>query len=90
MNQFALKVLKRLHCVYFPKESNSRQIYYASGISSIVPRKEKRRMKVSGTVDDEIYRWMKKKISDGTFYNPSHAIQRGLIKLKEEDGVSEK
>jgi len=55
-----------------------------------VPRKEKRKMKVSGTIDDELFKWMKKKISDGTFYNPSHAIQRGLVKLKEEDGVSEK
>ena len=50
-----------------------------------VPRKEKRKMKVSGTVDDELFKWMKKKINDGTFYNPSHAIQRGLVKLKEED-----
>jgi hypothetical protein len=64
------------------------QIYYPSGISGIVPRKEKRKMKVSGTVDDELYKWMKKKIGDGTFYNPSHAIQRGLVKLKEEtDGT---
>ena len=50
-----------------------------------MPRKEKRKMKVSGTVDDELFKWMKKKINDGTFYNPSHAIQRGLVKLKEED-----
>jgi Arc/MetJ-type ribon-helix-helix transcriptional regulator len=49
-----------------------------------VPHKEKRKMKVSGTVDDEIYIWMKKRIGDGTYYNQSHAIQRGLLKLKEE------
>jgi Arc/MetJ-type ribon-helix-helix transcriptional regulator len=53
-----------------------------------VPRKEKRRMKVSGTVDDELYKWMKKKISDGTFYNSSHVIQQGLVKLKKEDETS--
>ncbi len=45
-------------------------------------------MKVSGTIDDDIYKWMKRKIGDGTFYNSSHAIQRGLVKLKEEDGTS--
>ena len=53
-----------------------------------MPRKEKRKMKVSGTVDDELYKWMKKKIGDGTFYNPSHAIQQGLVKLKREDESS--
>lgn len=42
-------------------------------------------MKVSGTVDDDLYKWMKKKISDGTYYNPSHAIQQGLVKLKKDD-----
>jgi len=26
-----------------------------------------------------------KKIDDGAYYNPSHAIQRGLVKLKEDD-----
>jgi hypothetical protein len=60
------------------------QIYYPSGTFRIVPRKEKRKMKVSGTVDDDLYKWMKKKIDEGTFYNSSHAIQRGLNKLKEE------
>jgi len=64
------------------------QIYYPSGTFSSVPRKEKRKMKVSGTVDDELYKWMKKKIGDGTFYNPSHAIQRGLVRLKEEEESS--
>ena len=54
-----------------------------SDVDSLVA--EKRKMKVSGTVDDEFYRWMKKKISNGTFYNPSHAIQRGLVKPKEEE-----
>jgi hypothetical protein len=69
---------------YFLKKDISQQIYYHSGAFRIVPRKEKKRMKVSGTVDDELYKWMMKKINDGTFYNPSHAIQRGLIKLKED------
>ena len=55
-----------------------------------MPRKEKRRMKVSGTVSDDLFKWMKKKISEGTFYNPSHAIQRGLVRLKEEDDASTK
>jgi hypothetical protein len=65
------------------------QIYYPSGISRIVPRKEKRKMKISGTVDDDLYKWMRKRIQDGTFYNPSHAIQRGLVKLKENEDHNE-
>jgi len=43
-------------------------------------------MKISGTVDDELYDWMLKKIEDRFFYNQSHAIELGLKKLKEEDG----
>jgi len=50
-----------------------------------MPRKEKRKMKISGTVDGELFKWMKKKISEGTYYNQSHAIQLGLIKLKQEE-----
>ena len=43
-------------------------------------------MKVSGTIDEDLDKWLKAKIADGTFYNSSHAIQRGLVKLKEEEG----
>jgi Arc/MetJ-type ribon-helix-helix transcriptional regulator len=63
-------------------------MYYVSGTCRHVPRKENHRMKVSGTVDDDLYKWMKKKIDDGKFYNPSHAIQRGLVKLREEEEKS--
>ena len=61
------------------------QIYYPSGISRIVPHKEKRKMKVSGTVDDDLYEWMKRKISQRAFYNQSHALELGLSKLRDED-----
>jgi len=44
-------------------------------------------MKVSGTIDDELYDWLLNKIKDRYFYNRSHAIELGLKKLKdEEDG----
>ena len=51
----------------------------------IVPRKENRKMKISGTIDDDLYKWMQKRIGDRSFYNQSHAIELGLKKLKEDE-----
>ena len=42
-------------------------------------------MKVSGTVDDDLYEWMQKKIGERSFYNQSHAIELGLKKLREDE-----
>lgn len=43
-------------------------------------------MKVSGTIDDELYSWLEKKIGERSFYNQSHAIELGLKKLMDEEG----
>lgn len=53
-----------------------------------MPRKENRKMKVSGTINDELFTWMQKRIEERSFYNQSHAIELGLKKLREEDGKS--
>ena len=50
-----------------------------------MPRKEKRKMKVSGTVDDDLYEWMNQRIRQRKFYNQSHALELGLAKLREGD-----
>jgi Arc/MetJ-type ribon-helix-helix transcriptional regulator len=43
-------------------------------------------MKVSGTIDNDLCAWMRKKIEERSFYNQSHAIELGLKKLRDEDG----
>ena len=58
-----------------------------------MPRKEDKRVKVSGTIDDKLYNWLEKKIGERSFYNQSHAIELGLKRLMDEDngqGVVEK
>lgn len=42
-------------------------------------------MKVSGTIDKDLYQWMVRKIEKRSFYNQSHAIELGLKRLKEEE-----
>lgn len=39
--------------------------------------------RISGYIKDELYRWVEKKIEDGTFASLSHAVEKGLIDLRQ-------
>ena len=57
-------------------------------ISGFMPERKKkgdRKVKISGTIRPEQDRWIKKKISEGRFYNISHILQEGIKLLQVKD-----
>lgn len=52
-------------------------------------KKEELRMKISGTIKPNQFEWIEKKIKEGTYYNRSHALQKGIELLKKQDAGKE-
>jgi Arc/MetJ-type ribon-helix-helix transcriptional regulator len=47
------------------------------------PKVKRRKIKTGVTLDPELYDWIQSKIKTRQFSNVTHAIERGLILLKE-------
>jgi Arc/MetJ-type ribon-helix-helix transcriptional regulator len=47
------------------------------------PQIERHKIKTSITIDPELYTWVQSKIETKEFSNLTHAIERGLILLRE-------
>jgi len=47
-------------------------------------------MKISGTIKSNQLEWIEEKIKDGTFYNKSHALQKGIELLQKQEEHKEK
>jgi len=50
-----------------------------------VPRKEERRVKVMGTIPDDLEKWIQQRIKSRAFYSMSHALEVAVRRLKEDD-----
>ena len=53
-----------------------------------MPEKEKiveKRVKISGTIPKEMFKWVEEQIKSGKFYNKSHVIEAGIRKLQKKD-----
>ena len=46
-------------------------------------------MKISGTIKPDLLEWVEEKINDGTYYNKSHVIQKGIEVLKKQEEEKE-
>ena len=42
-------------------------------------------MRIQVTIPDELHEWLTKKVEKRDYYNLSHAVEVGLLKLKEEE-----
>jgi Arc/MetJ-type ribon-helix-helix transcriptional regulator len=47
------------------------------------PQIERHKIKTSITIDPELYSWVQSKVETKEFSNLTHAIERGLILLRE-------
>jgi len=47
------------------------------------PKKERRKIKTGVTLDPELFDWIQSKIKTKEFSNLTHAVERGLILLRE-------
>jgi len=47
------------------------------------PQIERHKIKTSITIDPELYSWIQSKVETKEFSNLTHAIERGLILLRE-------
>lgn len=45
-------------------------------------KKGEKKVKISGTINQDQERWIKEKIDDGTFYNVSHVLQQAIRLLQ--------
>jgi len=48
------------------------------------PKITRHKIKISVTIDPEIYNWVQEKIKTKEFSNITHAVERGLLLLKEQ------
>ena len=48
------------------------------------PKVNRRKIKTSVTIDPDLFNWVQEKIKTREFSSITHAIERGLILLKEE------
>lgn len=48
------------------------------------PKINRHKIKTSVTIDPELYNWVQEKVKTREFSNLTHAVERGLILLKEE------
>jgi Arc/MetJ-type ribon-helix-helix transcriptional regulator len=47
------------------------------------PKIKRHKIKTSITIDPEIYNWVQEKVKTKEFSNLTHAVERGLILLKD-------
>ena len=50
------------------------------------PKVERRKVKTGVTIDPELFDWVQSKIKSKDFANITHAIEKGLLLLKEKMG----
>lgn len=70
------------------------QIFMAcdSQLSDKMPRKpiEERKIRISVTVDPDVFDWMMSRVRDCTFANQSHAVGYCLRRIMEQEGEEQK
>lgn len=58
--------------------------FYRIHTDMVRPKITRHKIKISVTIDPEIYNWVQEKIKTKEFSNITHAVERGLLLLKEQ------